>query len=125
MSKQELRAMLEEVVGEFLAKQKTASAKPAQVSKGGKDMTKKDAALKAQFTRRGIKDVSLMDRNDPKKDFNVKSYRLWLESGRQVRKGEKSVRGLFHITQTDPITETKAPAPAAQTNADKPTLHLN
>lgn len=32
---------------------------------------------------------------------NVLPFKKWLENGRVVRKGEKSVRGLFHISQTD------------------------
>jgi hypothetical protein len=32
---------------------------------------------------------------------NVLPYKLWLEQGRIVRKGEHGVRGLFHVSQTD------------------------
>lgn len=72
----------------------------------------KDRAIKATFTKRGIKDVVLMDRNDPAKDFNVRPYGRqnedgsfsgWLGQGRKVKKGEKSVRGLFHISQTEEV----------------------
>jgi len=33
----------------------------------------------------------------------VKPYRIWLAEGQVVRRGEKGVRGLFHISQTDPV----------------------
>jgi hypothetical protein len=75
-------------------------------------LSAKDRALKATFTKRGIKDVVLMDRDDLTKPFNVRPYGKvnadgsktgWLALGRQVRKGETSVRGLFHETQTDLI----------------------
>jgi hypothetical protein len=71
----------------------------------------KDKSLIAGFKRRGFQDVVLMDRNDPTKPFNVKPFKLWLASGRLVRKGEHGVRGLFHITQTDPLPSPKT-APA-------------
>jgi hypothetical protein len=64
--------------------------------------------LVAGFKRRGITDVVLMDRANPAKPFNVKPYRDWLAAGRQVRKGEKSIRGLFHQSQTDLIAKPSA-----------------
>jgi hypothetical protein len=39
----------------------------------------------------------------------VKPFKAWLADGRVVRKGQKSVAGLFHISQTDALPE-KAPA---------------
>jgi hypothetical protein len=68
----------------------------------------KDRSLLSTFARRGFKDVVLLDRNDPTKPFNVKPFQAWIKEGRLVRKGEHGVRGLFHITQTEPVT--KAPA---------------
>lgn len=88
-------------------------AKPVKRTKA--DMLKaKDTKLKASFTRRGFKDVVLMDRNDPTKPFNVRPYGRpangdqpasgWIGQGRQVKKGETSGgTGLFHISQTEPI----------------------
>lgn len=58
---------------------------------------KRDAAIVRGFKRKGLKD------NEIKLRENVKPYKLWLAEGRQVRKGEKSVRGFFHISQTDLI----------------------
>jgi len=63
----------------------------------------KDKAIRSTFTKRGVKDVVLMDRTDPTKAFNVRPYKGWLEQGRRVRKGEKAVRGLFHVSQTDEV----------------------
>ena len=40
-----------------------------------------------------------------KRENNVRSCNVWLKAGRQVRKGERSVRGLFHVSQTDPIND--------------------
>jgi hypothetical protein len=68
-------------------------------------LSDKDRALKGTFTKRGIKDVVLMDRNDPTKDFNVRPYKGWAALGRQVKRGEKSVRGLFHETQLEPVAQ--------------------
>lgn len=90
-------------------------AKPAKQAKRTKAemLAAKDRAIKATFTKRGIKDVVLMDRNDPTAEFNVRPYGRpatddqpatgWLAEGRQVKKGEKSVRGLFHISQTEAV----------------------
>lgn len=64
---------------------------------------KKDASILRTFKKRGFKDVVLMDRDDPTKPFNVRPYKGWLAVGRQVKAGAKSVKGLFHISQTDPI----------------------
>ena len=58
-----------------------------------------------------------MDRSNPKAEFNVKPFKGWLELGRQVRKGQKSIKGLFHVSQTDPIkpaAKTQPVVPAAQ-----------
>ena len=75
------------------------------------DLASKDRSLVNTFARRGFKNVVLMDRADKSKPFNVKPYKLWLAEGRVVRRGEKSTRGLFHISQTDVVGATKnAPA---------------
>jgi hypothetical protein len=66
-------------------------------------MSEKDAALIRTFHKRGFKNVILMDRADPTKPFNLKTYRAWLEQGRQVRKGERGYKGLFHVDQTDEV----------------------
>jgi len=66
-----------------------------------------------------------MDRADKSKPFNVKPFRAWLEQGRQVRKGEKSIKGLFHQSQTDEIKPAKsAPKAKAKPAPAKPQLPL-
>ena len=91
---------------------KGAKAAPA-------DLASKDAAIVAAFKRRGF-DVHLMDRNDPKVPYDVRPYKGWLEVGRVVHKGQKGVRGLFHLTQTDALP-TATPPKGKKTKA-KPQL---
>jgi hypothetical protein len=78
----------------FLAKGQRASPS---------DLAAKDQRILNAFTRKGFKDVVLRDRNDPSKPHTVKPFKLWLDSGRVVRRGSKSVAGVFHISQTDPL----------------------
>ena len=79
------------------------SQKAAPVTSNGNGETtnpglaKRHAAILAGFKRRGYKDAKLF--------VDIKPYRTWFAEGRQVRKGEKSVRGLFHVKQTDPIAK--------------------
>ena len=72
----------------------------------------KDRSILATFRRRGFKDTVLMDRTDRNKPFNVRPFgRIqedgsktgWLGEGRVVKKGETSVRGLFHVDQTEEL----------------------
>lgn len=71
-------------------------------------MAKNDAECVAAFTKAGYKDVQ------PR--INVLTYDKWVQSGRLVRKGEKSVKvgpfSLFHLTQTDPIAAALTPETA-------------
>lgn len=78
------------------------------VDKKAKLLSDKDKKLVAGFHRKGFKDVVLMDRNDPSKPFNVRPFQGWIKEGRIVRKGEHGVRGLFHISQTEPVTAAPA-----------------
>ena len=73
------------------------------------DLASKDRSLVNTFARRGFKNVVLMDRADKSKPYNIRPYKGWIELGRVVRKGERGVRGLFHIDQTD-VIPSKAPA---------------
>jgi hypothetical protein len=92
------------------------SAKPASISAPGNSLEQKDRSLVAGFKRRGITDVVLMDRADKSKPFNIKPFKAWLEQGRMVKKGEKSIKGLFHVSQTSelPKATAKPAVPAAQ-----------
>lgn len=63
---------------------------------------KVDEQTLVAFKAKGYKDVQ------PR--VNVMTYDKWIENGRRVRKGEKSVKcgswPLFHLDQTDPIVTT-------------------
>src|SRR5262249_54416713 len=128
MTEQQLAALIANVVGQVLAGQ-TATPKASShfLPKGEKatptDLAAKDQHLVNAFHRKGFKDVVLMDRSDPTKPFNVKPFKAWLTEGRIVRKGSKGVRGLFHITQTDPLPG-KASAKPSKAKAKQATLPL-
>jgi hypothetical protein len=115
MTEQQLAALIANVVGQVLQGQST-SPKSHFIAKGEKaapsDLASKDANLIATFKRRGFKDVQLMDRADPSKPYNIKPYKAWIEQGRVVRKGQKGVRGLFHVHQTDPPPGKASAKPA-------------
>jgi hypothetical protein len=77
---------------------------------GRRDLTSKDAGILAGLKRKGYKDIVMPVRKtdgsiDESKPYNVKPYGVWQSQGRQVRKDEHGVRGLFHISQTDPIAK--------------------
>jgi hypothetical protein len=109
------QASLNQIVAavmQVLGNQGAAFPKPAPQFKnsfGTFNPIQKDRQLLAAFKRKGFTDVVLMDRSDRTKPFNVKPYGSvekgtgWLAEGRVVRRGEKGVKGLFHISQTDPV----------------------
>lgn len=66
----------------------------------------KDQRIVNAFNKRGFK-VTLMDRDNPKAPFDVRPFKGWLDQGRVVGKGQKGVKGLFHITQTDALPSAK------------------
>ena len=90
------------------------SRKPAKQAKRSKAeiLAEKDRSILATFKRRGFKNTVLMDRTDATKAFNVRPFGRvnedgsktgWLAEGRVVKKGETSVRGLFHFDQTEEL----------------------
>jgi hypothetical protein len=96
--------------------QGTASAKPASQGNGN-SLEAKDRSLVTGFKRKGIPvdQIKLMNRADPKAEYNIRPFKGWLEQGRMVKKGEKSIRGLFHITQTSELPKPSAkPAISAE-----------
>ena len=96
-------AQIQQLVAAIVSKAVVANAtKPAKVGKADM-LASKDKSIVRGFAKKGIKDVVLMDRTDPSKDFDVRPYKGWLANGRQVRKGQTSVKGLFHISQTDAV----------------------
>ena len=110
----QISAMIADGVAKALASQ-GASPQPALphfLPKGSKaapsDLADKDRQIVAAFKRRGFS-VTLMDRNDPKLPYDVRPYKGWLDVGRVVRKGQRGVRGLFHLTQTDALPSATPP----------------
>jgi hypothetical protein len=116
---------LAQIVGAVLASlQAQGAASAAPVAKGGNSLEQKDKALVNGFRRKGIPldQIVLMDRNDKSKPYTIKPFKQWLAEGRQVRRGEKSIRGLFHQSQTDLIAPAK-PAPKAKGKPASAKLH--
>lgn len=107
MTQTQVEKLVSSIVTKALAAQAGQIAKTTPKSLDER-LAAKDKAIRSTFTKRGFKDVVLLDRTDPKKPFNVKPFKAWLAEGRVVRKGEKSVKGLFHITQTSPVETTAA-----------------
>jgi hypothetical protein len=109
-------AQIVSAVIQALQVQGTAPKAPS-ISAPGNSLEQKDKALINGFRRKGIPlaEIVLMDRSDKSKPFTIKPFKAWLEQGRQVRKGERGIRGLFHISQTDLIKPAKTqPVPAEQ-----------
>lgn len=81
------------------AKGEKTVRKPMTEEQKAERRSKVDEATLVSFTAKGYKDVQ------PR--INVMTYDKWIENGRRVRKGEKSVKcgswPLFHLDQTDPI----------------------
>src|SRR6185369_9242340 len=97
-----------------------AEAKPQTFGNISASLAKKDQQILRGFKRLGIKDVVLMDRSDKTRSFNVKPFKAWFAEGRVVRKGQHGVKGLFHVSQTDPLDQ--AEKPVAQPKAEKPSV---
>ena len=123
------QTQLAQIVSAVLAALNTSNSsrpKAALISAPVDTLAQKDRALIAGFKRKGIPvdQIKLMDRSNPKAEFNVKPFRLWLEQGRQVRRGEKSIKGLFHISQTDVVQPVKAsPAPKGKAKPKLTPVH--
>ena len=121
LSQQDLARLVAEVVKAL--HDNGSAPKAASISQPVDKLALKDKALIAGFVRRGIKreDIKLMDRSNPAAEYNIKPFRAWLELGWQVRRGEKSVKGLFHQSQCDRIAPAK-PSPAKGKAKGKPQL---
>src|SRR6516165_1386966 len=109
LTQEQLAALIANVVSQVMQVQSAAPKGAAPQAKQPMDLASKDRSLVNTFTRRGFKDVVLMDRSDKSKPYNIRPYKAWIELGRVVRRGERGVRGLFHIDQTD-VIPSKAPA---------------
>jgi hypothetical protein len=114
ISKAELAELIAQTVTQILAGQAASPTKAPAISAPGNSLEAKDRALISGLKRKGIPlaEIVLMDRNDPKKPYNVKPFKQWLAEGRMVRKGQHGIRGLFHVTQTDPIKPAAKAQPA-------------
>lgn len=62
---------------------------------------KRLASIGRGFAAKGIKVT--FDKTTGRFD-NVKPYKLWLAAGMIVKKGEKGVKGMFHVSQCQPYT---------------------
>lgn len=82
----------------------TAKLSPAVVSPKTDRLLKRHAAVVKGFNAKGFKNA------DIKLHENVKTYKGWLAEGRQVRKGQHGVKGLFHVSQTDEVRPEKLPS---------------
>jgi hypothetical protein len=128
MTQQSLLDLVTQVVAQVLAARgQPAQGQPPEANGAlpkatqAERLAHKDRALIAGFKRKGFADVVLMDRTDPSKPFNVKPFQAWIKEGRLVRKGEHGVRGLFHISQTEPVTAApKEPKEGPKVVAKKP-----
>ncbi len=128
LTQEQLAALIANVVSQVMQGQsaapKAASAKflPKGAKAAPVDLASKDAAIVNAFHRKGFKDVQLMDRSNPKAAFNVKPFKAWLAEGRIVRRGQRGVRGLFHITQTDALPVKAAPSAKSTVTAEQKEL---
>jgi hypothetical protein len=118
LSKEDLASLIASVVTQVMQGQTAtpkASSKPTFLPKGShaapSDLAAKDAALAAAFLRRGFK-VTLKNRDNPDAPYDVKPFKAWLDEGRIVRKGQRGVKGLFHVTQTDALPGKASAKPA-------------
>ncbi len=105
VTKEDLAAMLAQAVAAALAtkpkkdKGEKTARKPLTDEQKAERRAKVDKQTLVAFKAKGYKDVQ------PR--VNVMTYDKWIENGRRVRKGEKSVKcgswPLFHRDQTDAI----------------------
>ncbi len=104
------QTQLAQIVGAVLAALRTEGIAPKAASaKSGNSLEAKDRALISGFKRKGIPidQIKLMDRSNPKAEYNIKPFKAWLAEGRMVKKGEHGIRGLFHVSQTSELPKAK------------------
>lgn len=81
------------------AKGQKKGRKPLTDEEKAKNRAKVDAETIKNFKAAGFADVKPRE--------NVRTYNKWIEVGRRVKKGEKSVKcgsfPLFHLDQTEPM----------------------
>lgn len=91
-----LQAIIAQAVAAAVAKRDAQQASSAKADSSAK----MEALTLKAFRKAGFEDIKPRE--------NVLTYGKWIEAGRKVKEGEKSVKvknlRLFHISQTEPIT---------------------
>jgi hypothetical protein len=85
--------------------QGTAPKAPA-ISAPADKLAQRHAAILRGFRRKGFKDAKLF--------VDIKPFKSWMSEGRIVKKGQKSIKGLFHRDQTEVIAKAQPVVPAEQ-----------
>jgi hypothetical protein len=83
-----------------------AAPKAASISAPADKLAQRHAAILKGFQRKGFKDAKLF--------VDIKPFKGWLAEGRQVRKGQHGIKGLFHRDQTDAVAQPKPAVTAEQ-----------
>lgn len=107
-----LQAVIATAVATALAAKGSKKAKGTGEKKGRKPLTDEQKATnRAKVEAETVKAFKAAGYKDVQPRVNVMTYNKWIENGRRVKKGEKSVKcgsfPLFHIDQTDPISAEK------------------
>ena len=118
--------------GATVTTRKGKSGKKGKQAKGRAKLTEAEKAeYRAANDAECIKLFTAAGHKDVQPRINVMTYDKWLDQGRRVRKGEKSIKvgafSLFALSQTDPVpavaqaANVVAMVPQAQPEA--PALH--
>jgi hypothetical protein len=102
LTQEQLAALIANVVSQVMQGQ-TAAPKAAPVSAPVDKLAQRHAAILKGFQRKGYKDAKLF--------VDIKPFKAWYAEGRIVKKGQKSIKGLFHRDQTEVIAKAQ-PKPA-------------
>ena len=105
LTQEQLAALIANVVSQVMQGQ-TAAPKAAPVSAPVDKLAQRHAAILKGFQRKGFKDAKLF--------VDIKPFKGWLAEGRQVRKGQHGIKGLFHRDQTDAVAQPKPAVTAEQ-----------
>lgn len=96
-------------IAKLVAAQKPARKAKSKARSGGRKKLTDDekAANRAKVDVETIQKFTAAGYKDVKPRENVRTYNKWIESGRMVNKGQKSIKcgsfPLFHLDQTSPI----------------------
>lgn len=103
---EQLKKMVADSIAAAMAAQK--AAKPPAAKRGRKPLTDEEKAKnRAKTDEETVKNFQKAGYKDVQPRVNVLTYNKWLEQGRRVKKGEKSIKcgsfPLFHLDQTEPV----------------------